>query len=176
MSARHTIPVDQVQRGPALSREALLAALHYDPATGVFTKLQCFQKRYKGKPAGGIHPRSGYSYVCVLGTRYFAHRLAWFYVYGSWPKAFIDHKDLNRSNNAIANLREADGTQSNANRRVQSKSRLLKGVKRSKNRFTAQVRCRGTHFHLGSFLTEREAHEAYVAGAKAHFGEYARAA
>ncbi|MDD0156969.1 HNH endonuclease signature motif containing protein, partial [Shigella flexneri] len=57
-----------------------------------------------GKVAGTIS--YGYNAINIDGVRYFAHRLAWLYVYGEWPKQEIDHIDRNRRNNAISNLRD----------------------------------------------------------------------
>ena len=48
----------------------------------------------------------GYYTVKVRGKSYLAHRIAWLYVYGTFPPGDIDHKNRNRSDNRICNLRE----------------------------------------------------------------------
>ncbi len=46
---------------------------------------------------------------------YKAHRLAWFYVHGVWPKEQIDHINGDKADNCIANLRLADFSKNQAN-------------------------------------------------------------
>jgi hypothetical protein len=40
----------------------------------------------------------GYLAICIDSKYYYAHRLAWMYVYGEFPKV-IDHIDANKENN-----------------------------------------------------------------------------
>ncbi|ECH9128545.1 HNH endonuclease [Salmonella enterica subsp. enterica] len=47
----------------------------------------------------------GYWRITHANKCYLAHRLAWFFCYGVWPKE-IDHIDNNKLNNSIGNLRE----------------------------------------------------------------------
>ncbi len=81
-------------RGPrkpivsTLTQEELHADLNYDPETGVFTRR--FSRGRAGEEAGTVNG-SGYREIRVRTQRYLAHRLAWFYVYGTWPKEQIDH-------------------------------------------------------------------------------------
>lgn len=46
------------------------------------------------------------TYIILLGTRYKAEDLAWFYTYGQWPEGALIHKDGDVHNNAIDNLAE----------------------------------------------------------------------
>lgn len=108
-----------------------------------------------------------------------AHRLAWFYIHGGWPADQIDHIDMIRDNNRIANLRIATMTHQRANQHVRKDSKSgLKGVqKRCDNRWRARITFRGTVYNLGhSFETPEAAHAAYVKKAEELFGEFARAA
>ena len=58
---------------------------------------------YKLKTAGETR---GYKVVRTHDRDFFAHRLAWLWYCGEWPRDVIDHIDEDRGNNRIANLRD----------------------------------------------------------------------
>lgn len=151
-----------------LTLDRLRELLDYDPATGVFTwkaKHVSRSNRMKiGQPAGCLGVQ-GYIVVGVAGHTYRAHRLAWFYVHGEWPRRVIDHRNGNRADNRIENLRDVSVTDNNRNvhaARVTSTSGLL-GAYKSGKRWMAQLRVDGRQKHLGTFDTPQEAHERYLA-------------
>lgn len=89
----------------------------------------------------------------------------------------VDHKNLNSVDNRRANLRLATSTQNQGNRRVSKNNKSgFKGVSKAKNKWVATITVNGRRIILGRFKTPEEAHEAYCAGAKEHFGEFARSA
>lgn len=92
-----------------LTAEQLRWLLHYDPETGVFTRLIQLCNRVQVGDIAGFIKYNGYRVIKVgdKPTPYFAHRLAWLYIHGEWPSKGIDHIDGDRANNRIANLREA---------------------------------------------------------------------
>ena len=175
----------------ALTQERLKELLHYDPETGVFKWKQ--ERRggefYSvvlvkvGDIAGSLRSgERGYRHwkIGVDGENYRAHRLAWFYMKGEWPK-IIDHKDGDALNNRLSNLRLATDTQNlaNAKKRVGPKIKSqFKGVSlmssERKKPWIATISCNKKRRHLGYFATEVEAHAAYAKAAKELFGEYAR--
>jgi hypothetical protein len=59
----------------------------------------------------------GYKRVMILSKRYLYHHIIYFYHYGYLPK-MIDHIDGNPKNNAIENLREANATENQYNRKI----------------------------------------------------------
>jgi hypothetical protein len=149
----------------SLTAERLRELLDYDPDTGVFV----WKGRRAGRLAGRIQ-HQGYVEICVDQKLYQAHRLAWLYVHGRWPAEQIDHRDLDKGNNAIANLREATRAQNRANQRPTSRNLLgVKGVSKKGNRFKAVFRGKS----IGYFRTLEEAAAAHATASKAYFGEHA---
>jgi hypothetical protein len=164
-----------------ISHKKLLALLHYDPETGIWTWLQ---GRCAGKRADLNKPPRGYRKVTFWRNaegkqrHVAAHRLAWFYMTKRWPKKGIDHKDGVTSNNTWINLREADQSQNNANSRPRIGTSELKGVSwhSRKKKWTAQIRFRGITKHLGQFDSAEDAHAVYCAEANRLHGDFARVA
>lgn len=146
--------------------------LLYDAQTGYFTWLKCNSNRAKvGSIAGSVEP-IGYRLIRVVGKKYRAHRLAWFYVYGIFPDSDIDHINCEKDDNRIENLRVATTSQNCANTKARRDG--LKGAFRHRKKWVARICVSGTNYHLGQFDTEHEAHEVYMAAAKFHFGEFCR--
>lgn len=147
-----------------------LAARHvrYDPGTGVFTSLD-------GRPLATKHPR-GYVRVKVAGLDVLAHRLAWFIVYGREPVAMIDHKNRDRADNRIENLREATPSQNlcNRNPRPDTVSGVV-GVARTRQgtKWQAYIKLNGKRKHLGVFADLAEAVAARKAAEPMMFGAFA---
>lgn len=164
-----------------LTAARLRELLRYDPETGVFTRRQNLSNSKAFKPgdvAGGIDKSTGYIKISVENRAYWAHRLAWLYVHGLWPDGLLDHRDENKANNAIRNLRPADKSLNGQNvtaARSSSKSRLLGACPDGKGRWQATITVNRKQRHLGRFDTAEEAHAAYLA-AKAELHPFARSA
>jgi hypothetical protein len=78
-------------RAVVLTQARLRELLQYDPVTGVFRwRAGRYIGRVAGCSADGNHNR--YARIRVDGRMYYAHRLSWLYVHGTWP-AVIDHAD-----------------------------------------------------------------------------------
>jgi hypothetical protein len=157
----------------AVSREALIEALNYDPQTGFFTWKNEHRSHKAGDRADKSADKDRYRCVNFNGGSYPAHHLAWFYVYGVWPRQ-LDHKDRNGCNNAISNLREASYSQNQGNTRARRNNKLgVKGICRTGNRYRSMISPGGKTQHLGSFKTKEEAAKAYLIAAQAYYGEFA---
>lgn len=90
-----------------LTADLLRQLVDYDATTGVFRWRVTKNNRLRpGDQAGSVRP-NGYVNLGVAGKLYLAHRLAWLYVHGKWPDSELDHVNRIRSDNRIANLREA---------------------------------------------------------------------
>lgn len=166
-----------------LTADDFRAAFRYDRETGLF---QFQNDVFVGRPgrlfrrAGDIAgaDQNGYVDITLNYKKFRAHRVAWLMETGAWPVHEIDHIDMNRKNNAWANLREATGNQNRANSKPRSKLGL-KGVgqaPKAKNTFFAQITHNNRNIYLGSFKSPQEAHEAYCKKARELYGEFARTA
>lgn len=149
-----------------LTQEELKKRLHYDPVSGVFTRLT---KTNNVQKMGTIDEK-GRLHIGVKYNIYRAHRLAWLYVHGEWPKGDVDHIDGNPLNNAIANLRDVSRSvnmQNQRRARADSKTGLLGVYRRTDNRTkpyrAAIVPKNGKRVNLGNFASAEAAHAAYLA-------------
>lgn len=101
--------------------------LAYNKFTGQFFG------RKSGNPIGRMHNK-GYWRIACGKKCYLAHRLAWFFCYGVWPKE-IDHIDNNKLNNSIGNLREVTHQLNQLNMPLRSNNTSgVKGVNWDKHR------------------------------------------
>jgi hypothetical protein len=109
-----------------ISPEQLRKVLDYDPRTGLFvwkerpicffsisrqkhsaeSRCRAWNSVWAGKPALTSVKDNEYLYGRILDRNIYAHRAAWCFVYGSWPKNAIDHINGNRKDNTINNLRD----------------------------------------------------------------------
>lgn len=151
-----------------LSHAFVRDILDYDPDTGLFTwryrpdQAKRWNTRFAGKTAGAVID-GGYVGIRILGVRYYAHRLAWFYVYGSWPAVNVDHRDGDPSNNRLDNLRECDQSENHQNRRKQSNnSSGFVGVSRRNEGWQANIWLHGKQHWLGTYDTPEAAAAAYA--------------
>lgn len=159
-----------------VTQEYLKERLHYDPETGIFLwregATRC--RIFAGKEAGHLSDQ-GYRMIGIDGKPYRAHRLAWLYVHGTCPK-FLDHKDTNRANNAISNLRESTKSENNWNGRTPSDNKSgVKGVTQygRQGKWRASVSKHGRQKSLAGFETFEEAVEACKLLRKQLHGEHA---
>ena len=139
--------------------------LNYSEATGQFTWRANRRRVDAGDVAGTLHI-NGYVYVTVDYRRYRAHRLAWLYVYGSWPTKDLDHINRDKKDNRISNLREVSKSENQQNRPLNSNNKSgFMGVSwNKKNRcWQAHIRTNGKSRNLGSYKTPAEAGAAYLA-------------
>lgn len=158
----------RVKREAKLAHARLLAVLHYDPLTGVFTwRVSPSNNVVVGARAGCFCKTSGYWLISVDGTLYRAGRVAWFYVNGKWPSGLIDHRDTVKHHDWIDNLRDVTPRINSQNLRAghaDGASGLL-GVSWSKlhSRWLATIYRAGKTYFIGLFDDKYEAHEAYLA-------------
>lgn len=146
-----------------LDAETLRKTLRYYPASGNFywlvgqTKLAMANYALKNKRI----------VIEISATPYYAHRLAWLYMTGAWPKGMIDHINGIPDDNSFANLRDGHRVQNAQNQRRphrNNKSGFMGVTKslRCHERYHATIHANGKKISLGSFGTPQEAHECYL--------------
>jgi hypothetical protein len=159
-------------------QELLAAAkewMDYDPETGVFTWKRSGIRRKEGEKAG-TGDGKGYLTARFLGKQIKLHRIAWLWMHGELPK-YMDHVNGDRSDNRISNLRPATQQQNIWNRVKRGK--YLRGVyKGLRGRYRAMIQLPGMKNKrtIGTFDTEQEAHDAYMAVSRVVHGEFSPAA
>ena len=157
-----------------LTAQQLREHLHYDPATGIFTRLKKTARPAIVGSVAGTVTTGGYRRIGIDGKKYKEHRLAWFYFYGCWPKNHIDHIDGNPSNNSISNLRDVTSSVNAQNQKKATARNLstgLLGTSASGKRWQAMIQVNKVTTHLGFFNTPELAHDAYLrAKRKMHIG------
>lgn len=79
--------------------ERLKELLSYNPETGLFTRLCWTGGNARKGTIAGTRDAHGYIRLLIDGRKYYAHRLAWFYMTGEWPENDTEHKDLDGFNN-----------------------------------------------------------------------------
>lgn len=98
-----------------LTQKTLKENLKYDPEKGLFTWLKKNGAAAAGYNAGCLNT-NGYWYIRLRGRLYQRSRLAWFYTYGYFPENCIDHKNRDRTDDRIKNLRDSSYQCNNRNR------------------------------------------------------------
>ena len=147
-----------------LTAQKLKEVVHYNPETGEFTR-----KDPKLRSCNGTipkNPRHAYLNIGIDYRVYKAHRLAWLYTHGEWPKGQIDHINGDKLDNRISNLRVATPSQNKQNARKarsDSRSGLLGATWYSKGKkWRAAIQVDGKKKHLGYFDTAQEAHDVFM--------------
>lgn len=155
----------------SLAPTYLASRLSYDPATGIITWLAQANRsvqwngRFAGKAAGSIDPDTGYLRVRVDGQLLYGHRIAWAISTGAWPNREIDHRNGDRTDNRLVNLREATKAENCQNAALRSDNASgATGVyfcQRSR-RWIAEIQISGRRFHLGAHRSINDARSAYL--------------
>lgn len=157
-----------------LTHQEITQLLSYNEVTG---DLRWKIDRTGGVKAGdmaGYVNNSGYRMVKIQGELFSAHRIAWFIKHGFWPGE-LDHKDRNKLNNSLSNLRLCSKSENQINRgRPKNNSSGAKGVVWNKRarKWQAQAGLNGKRYYLGLFIEQREAQEAYNKFCIENHGEF----
>jgi hypothetical protein len=168
-----------MKRIPLPTVERLREIFNYDPYEGVL--------RWKERRPGvnknliaGIPCRPGGHVVVRIGKQLFpAHRIIWKIVTGQEPPDYIDHIDMNRTNNKWANLRTATNSQNMMNvGLIRSNTSGYKNVywHAQSGKWMVSVKLNGKSHSFGLYTTKEDAVKvARFERVRLH-GEFARAA
>lgn len=165
------------RREAQLSHADLLEILHYDQETGIFIRKVSTSTKIKVGQRADIPCGKGRRIIILKSKKFYAHRLAWFYIHGKWPEDQIDHKDLDPSNNRLDNLRESTQGQNMANLPRQNQTGM-RGIYLQTQcptpRWIARIRVEGKGVYIGCYDSPEKAHVAYCEAARKYYGEFAR--
>ncbi len=149
--------------------EELKGKIFYNKDTGIFTR----KIRYSNtiEKTGSIARRKGGTYIVIYINKkaYYAHRLAWAYVYGSLPNGNIDHINGDGTDNRIENLRIATPKENMKNKKKYKNNKSgISGVHfiKASGKYRARIGWGKSAIHLGYFLNLEEA-ESAVCSARA---------
>lgn len=109
--------------------------------------------RMAGKTAFISLDTTGYLTGNIFNRAYRAHRVIWAMHYGEWPN-YIDHKDHDRANNRISNLRSGSQQDNCRNRSlVKNNTSGICGVcwHSKAEKWQAQITVNGKSIYLGLF-------------------------
>lgn len=156
-----------------LTQAKLKRLLDYNLETGLFL-WKISKSGIKNIKAGTLNSK-GYIKIVINGKQYFAHRLAWMYVYGEFPNFQLDHINGIKSDNRISNLRIAEKSINNENLlkcKSTNKSGYLGVTKRKGfDDFRADIRVNKKKIYLGIYKDAESAYFAYLqAKRKYHIG------
>lgn len=137
-----------------ITQEQLKELLHYDPDTGKFARIKVLSdnnpRAKVGEEAGSID-MYGYRQIGLLGSNYRAHRLAWLYTYGVWPKNQIDHINRVRYDNRIINLRDVTNNQNIRNISNNTSGHVGVSWSKGKHKWGSYITVNRKRLHLGYF-------------------------
>lgn len=156
-----------------MTQEKALELFEYKEGI-IYWKLNTGRVDKIGKQAG-TKKLNGYMQVQIKGKIYLQHRIIFLMHYGFMP-TMVDHRDRNRSNNKIENLREATPRQNQANRKIgKNNTTGFLGVSYCKvnKKFVAGMKHNGKHVNFGLFKTAEQASEVYKKESFKRFKEFA---
>lgn len=117
--------------------------------------------------------------IGIDGHTFLAHRLAWAWMTGEWPRIDVDHRNLIKTDNRWANLRLGGACGNMQNKAIyRNNTSGFKGVSfhKASQRWRAVIKANRQVVQLGGFDTAAEAGAAYAEAAARLHGEFARAA
>lgn len=139
-----------------LTQERLRELFVYNHDTGEFVS------RKRGTVCGSL-TRKGAVKMTIDGKFYQAHRLAWLYMTGAWPKDQIDHINRKPADNRFCNLRDVGPLEQRLNQhKMLDRPKHWLGTTRTKWGWQATIEFATKNYYLGLFERREDAHAAYM--------------
>jgi len=138
-------------------REQLVYRFIYNEDTGEFLHRHSLKGKHKANEPAGYVNNTGYLSTWAVNGYYLVHRIIWKMVHDEEPVE-IDHKDRNRLNNKLDNLRAATECTNQQNRK---RSNEHVGIRYElKGRYSARIQVNYKQIYLGTFWSLEQALEA----------------
>lgn len=138
-----------------MTQEECKRLLHYNPETGIFTRLVSNNSKVKVGDVVGFKVTDGYLRTKINNITYSLHRLAFLYITGRFPEKHIDHINHIPDDNRWCNLREVSHKENciNRSRRSDNKSGTTGVYYHNKDkRWIATISINGKNKRLGCFI------------------------
>lgn len=149
-----------------ITHKELKEYLHYDPNTGVMFSYKNRKRTNYLFPLGSVATNK-YLLINISDFRYRAHRLAWLYVYGEFPKGQIDHINGNRIDNRICNLRDVSRNENAKNKSMyKNNTSGVSGISWDKinSKWSVYIK----DLHIGSYKCKLDAVAEVIRARKKH--------
>ena len=132
--------------------ENLKMQLYYNENTGIFYwKNVKPRSKYKiGDVAGCTNKNNGYVQIRLNQKTYLAHRIAFAFINGYFPQE-VDHKNHNRADNRISNLRDSTRATNSRNLKNYRRDREFAVSIQKNGKFRVRPKFDGLNYHLGIF-------------------------
>ena len=173
-----------------LTPETLHRLLAYDSSTGhLFWRERpiemfavphvsiAWNAQWTGKRALKGVTEDGYLHGRIFDRYYLAHRVAWAMSTGYWPENDIDHRNLDKADNRLTNLREATRSQNQQNKAKTCRNKSgVKGVYfiPRLDKWGAKIGKDGKVVFLGCFREKTDAADAYARASAEMHREFGR--
>jgi len=158
-----------------ITQARLKELFNYDQEIGLFTWRVNRGNVRAGDIAGYLDPK-GYMQIGVDGQIYYAHRLVFLYMTGSFPPVMADHINQIKNDNRWINLRPATNGQNKCNspsRKGSSSKYLGVSWNKASGKWHTTININGNKKSLGYFTCEHDAATVYNFAAHQHHGEFA---
>ncbi len=141
--------------------------INYNPETGSMVWRLTRGRAVSGEIATYVR-HDGYATLRMDRKHYYAHRVAWLVIHGSWPKCQIDHINGVRNDNRLENLRESNQSENlqNMGKRVGVSKYTGVHLCRKTGKWISEIRHKKKKHYLGRFENEADAYQAYLEAKK----------
>lgn len=139
-----------IARNPTVEQESLIRDRYYYHE-GLLRYRYSFNRCVAGEEAG-VQDERGYKRISVGHSKFLVHRIIWFLHYDTWP-TYLDHKNQDKSDNRIENLRPCNFSQNKRN--VDYK--LSAGTRFKRGKWESYTRVHKKYVYLGRFETQEQA-------------------